>query len=105
LLAFSQELFDDTTGTDPGGETGINRAMAERYPNIGELMASVIQDPASVIGGGCDDRVEFEIALDLMLDEFDGSELKPASGDPRTDRAHGRSPDPEDLVGLSPGGG
>jgi hypothetical protein len=45
--------------------------MAERYPNIGELIAAVVHDQSSVIGGGCDDQFEFEFALDLMLDGLD----------------------------------
>jgi AcrR family transcriptional regulator len=71
LLGFSQELFDDTAGLEPEDADEIYRAMAERYPNIGELIASVIHDPDSVIGGGCDDQFEFEFALDLMLDGLD----------------------------------
>jgi hypothetical protein len=44
------------------------RAMADRYPNIGELVETVMHDDASVVGGGCDDQFEFEFALDLLLD-------------------------------------
>ncbi len=29
---------------------------------------SIAHDDASVVGPGCDDRFEFEFALDLMLD-------------------------------------
>jgi AcrR family transcriptional regulator len=68
LLGFSQELFDDTADTEPEEADEVYRAMAERYPNIGELVESVMHDQASVIGGGCDDQFEFEFALDLMLD-------------------------------------
>jgi hypothetical protein len=41
--------------------------MADRYPNIAELVEIVYHDEASVVGGGCDDQFEFEFALDLML--------------------------------------
>jgi AcrR family transcriptional regulator len=68
LLGFSQELFDDSADIDPQDAEEIYRATADRYPNIGELVESVMHDQASVIGGGCDDQFEFEFALDLMLD-------------------------------------
>ena len=69
LLGFTQELFDDTPDVDPEAEAEMYRAMAERYPNIGELVGIVMHDDASVVGDrGCDDQFEFEFALDLMLD-------------------------------------
>ncbi|MGI8617242.1 MAG: TetR/AcrR family transcriptional regulator [Actinomycetota bacterium] len=69
LLGFTQELFDDTPDVDPEVEAEMYRAMAERYPNIGALVETVLHDDASVVGGrGCDDQFEFEFALDLMLD-------------------------------------
>jgi AcrR family transcriptional regulator len=66
LLGFSQELFDDTTAAPP--ESEAIQAMAKQYPNIGELVMFITHDDASVVGGGCDDQLEFEFALDLMLD-------------------------------------
>jgi AcrR family transcriptional regulator len=68
MLGFSQELFDDTAEVDPVVEADMFRAMADRYPYIGELVEIVMHDDASVVGGGCDDQFEFEFALDLMLD-------------------------------------
>jgi AcrR family transcriptional regulator len=69
LLGFTQELFDDTPDIDPEVEAEMYRAMADRYPNIGELVETVMHDDATVVGGrGCDDQFEFEFALDLMLD-------------------------------------
>jgi AcrR family transcriptional regulator len=73
LLGFTQELFDDTPDVDPEAEADMYRAMAERYPNIGQLVEIVMHDDASVVGErGCDDQFEFEFALDLMLDGLDG---------------------------------
>ena len=43
-------------------------AMAERYPHIGQLLTAVLHDDTTVVGGGCDDQLEFEFALDLLLD-------------------------------------
>ena len=69
MLGFSQELFDDTADMDPEMEAEMWRAMAVRYPSIGQLVESVMHDDSSVVGGrGCDDQFEFEFALDLMLD-------------------------------------
>jgi len=69
MLGFSQELFDDTADVDPAVEADMYRAMADRYPNIAELVEIVMHDDTSVVGGrGCDDQFEFEFALDLMLD-------------------------------------
>jgi AcrR family transcriptional regulator len=66
LLGFSQELFDDTAAAPPDSE--MIRAMAKRYPYIGELVVAITHDDASVVGQGCDDQFEFEFALDLLLD-------------------------------------
>jgi AcrR family transcriptional regulator len=81
LLGFSQELFDDSADVDPDDAAEIYRTMAERYPNIGELVQAVMHDQASVIGGGCDDQFEFEFALDLMLDGLE--RLRVATDVPR----------------------
>jgi hypothetical protein len=67
LLGFSQELFDDSVEAESDADE-VYRAMADRYPYIGELVQTVMHDDASVVGGGCDDQFEFEFALDLMLD-------------------------------------
>jgi len=68
LLGFSQELFDDTADAAPPMDEATIRELAGRFPNIVELVSSIVHDPASVVGPGCDDQFEFEFALDLMLD-------------------------------------
>ncbi len=69
LLGFTQELFDDTPDIDPEVEAEMYKAMADTYPNIGQMIEIVMHDDASVVGNrGCDDQFEFEFALDLMLD-------------------------------------
>jgi AcrR family transcriptional regulator len=68
LMGFSQELFNDSVDTDPAIDAEMYRAMADTYPSIYELFLAVSHDDASVVGPGCDDRFEFEFALDLMLD-------------------------------------
>jgi AcrR family transcriptional regulator len=68
LLGFSQELFDDRTDDPPEVQAIMLQQMADRYPNISEMVAGITHDDATVVGLGCDDQFEFEFALDLMLD-------------------------------------
>jgi AcrR family transcriptional regulator len=71
LLGFSQQLFDDTPDDGPEVQAIMLEQMAERFPNITELVKVVNHDDASVVGLGCDDQFEFEFALDLMLEGFE----------------------------------
>ena len=70
VLGFSQELFDDSAELEatPEIQELMLRRMAQEYPNITAIMGQVMHDDASVVGTGCDDQVEFEFALDLVLD-------------------------------------
>lgn len=68
LMGFSQELFNDTSDTDPEIEADMFTQLAGVYPGIYELYVSITHDDDSVVGPGCDDQFEFEFALDLMLD-------------------------------------
>ena len=71
MLGFSQELFEDKPDGDPDPDALAPEEMAARYPHLTELAMSVVHDPNSVVGAGCDDQFEFEFALDLMLDGLD----------------------------------
>ena len=66
LMGFTQELFNDNADVDREAEMWM--AMADTYPSIYRLFFSVMHDDASVVGPGCDDQLEFEFALDLLLD-------------------------------------
>jgi AcrR family transcriptional regulator len=68
LMGFSQELFNDGPDASPEVEAETWTALADTYPSIFELYLAVSHDDGSVVGPGCDDRFEFEFALDLMLD-------------------------------------
>jgi AcrR family transcriptional regulator len=68
LLGFSQELFDDTPDDPPEEQALMPQQMAEKFPNISEMVAGITHHDESVVGLGCDDQFEFEFALDLMLD-------------------------------------
>ena len=68
LMGFSQELFNDQSNGGPGMQPEMLAAMSSAYPSIYRLYLAVTHDDASVVGPGCDDQLEFEFALDLMLD-------------------------------------
>jgi AcrR family transcriptional regulator len=68
LLGFTQELFDDSASANAPPDPAMLEQMASHYPNIVQMVVAISHDPNSVVGSGCDDQVEFEFALDLMLD-------------------------------------
>jgi AcrR family transcriptional regulator len=68
IWGFTQELFPDAGNADPAALAASALELGERFPHLAELAAAVAHDGASVVGGGCDDQFEFELALDLLLD-------------------------------------
>ena len=70
VLGFSQELYDDSGELAEGPEMQeiVLLQMRQQYPNITDIVEQIQHDDASVVGSGCDDQVEFEFALDLILD-------------------------------------
>lgn len=70
LLGFSQDLFDDSDDARPDPEAAamLARQLAVSHPRLGELAAAVTHEGGL---GGCDDDVEFEFGLDLILDGLD----------------------------------
>jgi AcrR family transcriptional regulator len=68
MFGFTQELFNDTSDSDPEIDAEMWGAMAGTYPYIYEIFTTISHDDASTVGPGCDDQFEFEFALDLMLD-------------------------------------
>ena len=67
-FGFTQELFNDSDDVDPDAAAQMWEAVAGTYPYIYEIFTTISHDDPSVVGAGCDDQVEFEFALDLMLD-------------------------------------
>jgi AcrR family transcriptional regulator len=74
-LGFTQELFDP--GDDGGAaEEEANELMAEmseRAPHLIEMMMEISHDDPDSTLGWCDDQVEFEFGLDLVLDGLEGA--------------------------------
>lgn len=72
ILGFVQELYDDSEKLAESPEiAAMMLQMAGQYPYLTELATQVSHDEESIVGSGCDDQVEFEIALDLILDGLD----------------------------------
>jgi AcrR family transcriptional regulator len=99
MWGFTQELFDQPA--DPGNAAPVEvppeaiaaqgREMAERYPNIAQISGAAAHDD-SVVARGCDDRFEFEFALNLLLDGFERLHSSGWSSD------RGRDQPPVELV-------
>jgi AcrR family transcriptional regulator len=70
-LGFSQELFapDNDEDTGPDVAAIMSGDLADEYPYITEIavIETANHDPDSTLGW-CDDQVEFEFGLDLLLD-------------------------------------
>ncbi|MFB7614123.1 TetR/AcrR family transcriptional regulator C-terminal domain-containing protein [Kitasatospora sp. NPDC056181] len=71
LLGFSQELFEAAPSPEPAADPAALRALAGAFPHLAEIATAAAHDESSVVGPGCDDRFEFEFALDLLLDGFE----------------------------------
>ena len=87
LLGFSQELYDDTASMPAEEAAAMWSQLADRYPNIVQLVSAISHDEGAVVGGGCDDQFEFELALDLILDGLErlrASEGRASRGASRT---------------------
>ena len=72
LWGFTQELFDNSPSVDSQDQAVMLREMAGKCPYVTEMAIAATHDE-SVVGSGCDDQFEFEFALDLLLDGFEGS--------------------------------
>ncbi len=69
LWGFTQEVFGSASPpADPALLAEAVAEMAQRWPYVVEVAAASSHDPASVVGGGCDDAAEFAFAVDLILD-------------------------------------
>lgn len=70
-MGLTQELFDETPSVDPERQAVMVREMAGKYPvRRGDSHRG---GPRGRVGGrsGCDNQLEFEFALDRLLDGFE----------------------------------
>jgi AcrR family transcriptional regulator len=82
-LGFTQELYDDSEGLDPDAMAMLIRQMAGEYPHIANMVKEISHDADTTLGW-CDDQVEFEFALDLLLDGLE--RLRDRNGRKGSDR-------------------
>jgi AcrR family transcriptional regulator len=66
-LGFTQDLYDDSEEADDEAMVAFLQQQAAEYPNIVAMAAEISHDDDTTLGW-CDDQVEFEFALDLILD-------------------------------------
>ncbi|TFC04114.1 TetR family transcriptional regulator [Cryobacterium adonitolivorans] len=91
MWGFTQELFDASADpaqppADPAAQVAQIQAMTERYPQILQISNAAAHDD-SVVAHGCDDKFEFEFALDLLLDGFEQLQAAGWSSSPATPTA------------------
>jgi AcrR family transcriptional regulator len=68
LLGFTQELFDDSGDVDPETAASLASELGATLPYVAEMAVAVTHGGAL---GPCDDDIEFEFALDFILDGLD----------------------------------
>ncbi len=68
-LGFTQELFDPNGGDELGPDVAaiIRAQLADEYPYLTEIVMGASHNGEATLGW-CDDQVEFEFGLDLILD-------------------------------------
>jgi AcrR family transcriptional regulator len=75
VLGFTQDLYDDSEEIGPEAAAILARQLADKYPYITEMAMAVSHEGGL---GGCDDDVEFEFGLDLILDGLERLRSRPA---------------------------
>jgi AcrR family transcriptional regulator len=65
MLGFTQDLFDDSPDAGPEDAAKLAEELGQAFPYVAEMALAATHDGAL---GGCDDDLEFELALDVILD-------------------------------------
>jgi AcrR family transcriptional regulator len=80
-FGFSQELIlDDPPGADGQIDAAAAAALGELMPNVRAMLVDVVHDDEVGTLGWCDDRTEFEFALDILLEGIERRALPTAAG-------------------------
>jgi AcrR family transcriptional regulator len=66
-LGFTQETYDDSEALDDEAMQAFLEQVADEYPHITTMVNAISHDADTTLGW-CDDQVEFEFGLDLILD-------------------------------------
>jgi AcrR family transcriptional regulator len=67
-FGFTQDLFDDSSDVDPKVAALLAQQIGVTHPYVAELAMAVTHEGGL---GGCDTDVEFEFALDVILDSLE----------------------------------
>jgi AcrR family transcriptional regulator len=67
ILGFTQDLFDDSSDVDPGVAALLAQQIGTTHPYVAEMALAVTHEGGL---GGCDTDVEFEFALEVILDSL-----------------------------------
>jgi AcrR family transcriptional regulator len=65
MLGFTQDLFDDSPDQGPEQTAQLAEQLGDAFPYVVEMALAATHGGAL---GGCDDDLEFELGLDVILD-------------------------------------
>ena len=71
MWGFTLEVFSTPPPADPDLRAAVFSHLAATYPHISEIATAGSHDEDATVGQGCDDQLEFEFGLDVLLDGFE----------------------------------
>jgi len=71
MWGFTLEVFSTPPPADPDLRAAVFSHLAATYPHLSEIATAGSHDEDSAVGQGCDDQLEFEFGLDVLLDGFE----------------------------------
>ena len=72
MWGFALEVFPDAPPpTDPDARATMLTHLAAEHPHLSEVATAWSHGADSTIGPGCDDQLEFEFGLDVLLNGFE----------------------------------
>ncbi len=71
MWGFTLEVFPITPPEDPDLRAAMLRHLAATYPHFTEVAMPGAHDEAATVRHGCNDQLEFEFGLDVLLDGFE----------------------------------
>lgn len=78
ILGFTQELFEpDEHADSEANEKAMLEEIGDQIPYVVEMMMEITHDDPESTLGWCDDQVEFEFGLDLILDGLERLRASP----------------------------
>ena len=68
MLGFTRDLFDDSAEPDPKAAAALAEQIGASHPYVAEMALAATHEGGL---GGCDTNVEFEFALEAILDSLE----------------------------------